>query len=63
MKISLRAARINAKLTQKESAERLGVDVTTIGKWENGKTSPKAAQLERLCSIYGVPIDYIFLQY
>lgn len=36
-KISLEAARVNAGLTQKELAEKLGVSNTTIVNWEKRK--------------------------
>lgn len=61
--ISLKAARVNAGLTQKEVAknDNIRVDVATIVSWENGKTFPKAPQLQALCALYKIPIDYIFL--
>jgi len=63
MQISLKAARVNAEMTQKEAAEHVGVDVSTVVSWENGKTSPKAVQLQRLCEVYGVDsVDFLFLQ-
>lgn len=62
MQISLKAARVNANYTQKEAAKLINVDVSTIVSWENGKTSPRATQLNELCRIYGVPADYIFLR-
>lgn len=62
MQISLKAARVNAELTQKQVAERIAVDVSTVVSWENGKTSPKAIQLEQLCSLYGISVDSIFLR-
>ncbi len=61
MQVTLKAARVNANLTQKQAGERIGVDTSTIWSWENGKTSPKAFQLEALCRVYGVSIDNIFL--
>ena len=62
MQISLKAARVNAELKQKQVAERIAVDVSTVVSWENGKTSPKAIQLEQLCSLYGISVDSIFLR-
>lgn len=62
LQISLKAARVNADYTQKEAAKLINVDVSTIVNWENGKTSPRATQLNELCRIYGVPVDYIFLR-
>ena len=61
MQISLKAARVNAGLTQKEAAQEIGVDVSTILSWEKGKTSPKATHLEALCKLYHMPVDHIFL--
>lgn len=63
MQISLKAARVNAEMTQKEAAERMGVDVSTLINWESGKTSPRAVQLQQLCDVYGVEsVDFLFLR-
>lgn len=59
--ISLKAARVNAKMRQKDAAKKVGVDTSTIINWEKGKTAPRADQLKKLCDIYNVPIDFIFL--
>lgn len=58
-KISLKAARVNAGLTQTESAERIGVSVSTIKNWEAGKSFPNQPMIEKICEIYGVSYDYI----
>lgn len=58
-KISLKAARVNAGLTQAESAERIGVSVSTIKNWEVGKSFPNQPMIEKICEIYGVSYDYI----
>ena len=54
MKISLRAARINAGLTQAQAAEKLSIDRTTRMRWESGKSSPKLADVQRMCRLYGI---------
>ena len=59
-KISLEAARINAKLTQKELAEILGVSNATIVNWESGKTEPNLSQLKKISELSGIPMDFIF---
>lgn len=61
MQISLKAARVNANFTQKEAAKAIGINISTIIKWENGRTYPKSYQLEALCSLYGIPLDCISL--
>lgn len=58
-KLSLRAARINAGYTQSDAAELLGVSKTTLVKWEQGKTFPNAAAIEKICSLYRVHYDDI----
>lgn len=60
-RISLEAARVNAKMSQKDAAEAMNVNVSTIANWEKGKTSPDADKFKELCCIYGCPMDLIFL--
>ena len=38
---AIKAARTSAGLTQRELAERLGVDTKTVNNWETGRTSPR----------------------
>lgn len=57
VKITLKAARVNAGLTQKKAAERLGVSNKTLCGWENGVTTPNVQYVNALCEIYGVSYD------
>lgn len=57
VKISLRAARVNAGYSQKEAAELLGVTSKTLGNWENGITFPSADKIVAICELYGVSYD------
>ena len=57
VKISIRAARVNANLSQKEAADRLGVSNKTLGSWENGITFPPADKIPVICELYGVSYD------
>lgn len=59
--VSLEAARVNAKLSQRDAAEKLGINVATLSNWERGKTSPDADKFKQLCELYRCPIDLIFL--
>lgn len=61
MAISLKAARVNAGLTQKELGKALGVSQVTIWKWEVGQSEPKFSQFQKLCDICGVKTEDIFL--
>ena len=57
--ITLKAARVNAGLTQKELAKKLGVTNTTVNSWENGITEPSLNQLRELSRLSGIPMDFI----
>lgn len=61
-KITLKAARVNAGLTQKEAAEKIGVAQSTLRNWENGSTDPKLAQFMMMCQLYNVSCDNIFFE-
>lgn len=56
-KISLKAARVNAKLTQKEAAEQLGISKETLANWENGKTTPNVSKFKKFEEVYKIPYD------
>lgn len=59
MRISLKAARINAGLRQEDMALALNVSKKTIGAWESGKTMPKADKIDAICALLGVAYDSI----
>ena len=62
--ITLKAARVNAGLTQSEAAQKLGVSDRTLMLWEMGKTFPNVPAIEKIQSLYGVPYsDLIFFFY
>lgn len=60
-KISLKAARVNAELTQEQVAEKMNIDRQTVINWEKGNTRVGTAQLMMLSQIYDLSVDYIFL--
>ena len=60
-RITLRAARVNAGITLKAVAKKLGVTERTVGNWEKGSTSIPAKELIALCTIYAISIDAIVL--
>lgn len=61
IKISLAAARVNAKLTQEEVAKIMKISKKTIINWEKGIVIPSFADINMLSNIYGIPVDNIFL--
>lgn len=60
IQISLEAARVNAKLTQVEIADIMGVDQSTIRRWERGEKVPNYDEIKKISSVYKIPIDNIF---
>ena len=60
-RITLEAARINARLTQRQLAEALEISVGTVINWEKGKSEPTMSQLRKLSELSGIPMDFIFV--
>ena len=63
MKVSLRAARVNANLSQDEVAKRLRKTPQTVVNWEKGRTKIDMANLKLLCEMYGATQADIVLPY
>lgn len=59
MQISIKAARVNKEMTQKEAANKLGIDRKTLASWEKQTTMPSADKIALLCSLYEVDYDNI----
>jgi transcriptional regulator with XRE-family HTH domain len=59
LKISLKAARVNAGLSQKEVAKILKISNNTVTNWESGKSFPSADKIYELCKLYNISYDAI----
>lgn len=59
MKITLKAARVNAGLDQSEVAKKLGVNIATVSSWETGKTNPSLENFRKLCELYKWSEEFI----
>lgn len=59
MQITLKAARVNAGLTQEQVEQKTGFARSTLTRWETGKAFPRINDLGKLCELYGVPIECI----
>lgn len=59
MKISLKAARVNANLTLIEAATMLGIGKDTLIKWEREPWNISALYQKRISEVYSIPIDMI----
>lgn len=55
----IRELRKNANLTQKQLADKIYVDKSTVTKWETGKALPDAKKQDILASFFNVSLDYL----
>ena len=59
LKDRLKEARLKAKMTQKEVANRLGITESTYCGYETGKRQPDALKIAAIASILGVSGDFL----
>ena len=59
-KISLRAARVNAKLSQKQAATALHISQKTLINYESGETIPNWETVDNMSHLYGIPVEHLF---
>lgn len=55
----LKHERLDKNLSQKELADLLCLDRTSISKYENGNQIPETPTLEKLASFFNISIDYL----
>lgn len=54
---SFKVQRVKAGLTQKEAAEKLGIQVPRLSSYERGITEPKASVVARMIKLYDCTLD------
>ena len=59
MAITLKAARVNAGLTQKEAARRLNISKGTLSSYEKYITKPDIERAQQIAELYGLTVDGI----
>ena len=55
----LKELRMDKKISTIKLGNEIGVDGTTISRWENGLMSPTIEKLVLLCKYFGVSSDYL----
>ena len=55
----LKSLRKESNLTQDELAKKIGVNLRTLQKWENGESSIRAKNAEKLAKHFGVSVGYL----
>ena len=59
IKISLEAARVNARLSQQELANKIGYSRMSVIAWENGRSIPRKSAIISIAQVCGIPIENI----
>lgn len=63
MAITLKAARVNAEMTQAEAAKALGISKNTLLNYEKYKTIPDIEKSKQMAKLYGCTVnDLIFFR-
>lgn len=57
----LKKARNSKRMTQHEVAKILGLNFTTISKYENDKSQPDNDTLQKISQLYDVSLDWLLL--
>jgi transcriptional regulator with XRE-family HTH domain len=55
--MTLKQCRLRSGLTQKQVAENLGLDRTTVSKWDINASFPKSKMLFRIALLYGCSVS------
>ena len=58
-KISIKAARVNAGLTQEKAARKLGINPDTLARYEKDSGKLSLEMLEKLADLYKIPTDFL----
>lgn len=56
----LKALRKKYKYSRQDVADKIGVPLSTYGRWENDTSEPSYSNLEKIAGIYGVTIGSLF---
>lgn len=58
----VREARVDAKITQAQLADRLGISRPAVSQWENGKSDPTHENLVAIASLTGKPLSWFHVK-
>lgn len=62
LRITLKAARVNAGYSQKSAAKALRISNKTLSRWESGESFPNVEKIKLICELYKITYDeLIFL--
>ena len=62
IKFTMKAARMNAKLSLAEASKALSVSVDSLISYEKGKTSPNGDTISKMIELYNIPIECLCIR-
>ena len=54
---NIRKIRVECNFTQEQMAKRVGVERSTVAKWETGASLPRSELLPKLADVLGCTVD------
>lgn len=57
---NMRYMRLITGYSIREAAEKLGCAASSLSNWENGKISPPADMVQKMCQLYNISADEMF---
>lgn len=59
--IAIKTLRLKIGMTQRQLAEKCGMNDQTVSDWETGRAWPPKGAAEKVCEALGVPTSYLML--
>ena len=57
----IKKSRTDAKITQEQAAQALGISRQTISNWENERSYPDIVSVLKMSDLYSVSLDYLLV--
>lgn len=57
----LKQLREERKITQEYLAKSVGVDISTVKRWERGEFGPDFKKLEKIAQTLDIPVSWLFI--
>lgn len=59
MAFTIKAARVNAGIMQKEAAKMIGISIITLQNYEAYRSKPNIETAQKMAALYGMTVDDI----
>lgn len=62
MSLAARIKEARGEFTQRELADKLGVDPISVSRWERGVVEPSSRRVRRIAEITGRPVEFFYTE-